>query len=99
MAYGTIAGVTLRIVVGLVYSSGCSHRGSITSVANLVLLQLFDRAMVCWEPLSVALGELHFVIASASVTTVCLTIYLSLLTTIMYLLVKELEVEVQTEEA
>ena len=40
-----------------------------------------------------------FVIASVSVTTACLTVYLFMLTVMMYLLVKWLEFEAQAEEA
>jgi len=98
MAYGFIAGVVLRIVVELVCTPGFPQHRPITSVIKMVLLQLFDQAMDYLEPLSVVLRELHFlVVASTSVTTVCLTVYLSMLTTMMYLLIKELEVEAQME--
>ena len=78
-AYGVFAGVVLRVVVeGLVHVAASTHwHRPIASVANIILLQLSDRVMAGGGLLSVVLRNLRFlVIASVSVTSVCVTTYL-----------------------
>ena len=93
VAYGVFAGVVLRVVVeGLIPVPGCTHSyGPIASITNIILLQLSDQVMAGWGLLSVVLRNLRFlVIASVSITSVCVTTYLFrvALAVVMYLLTK-----------
>jgi RsiW-degrading membrane proteinase PrsW (M82 family) len=99
VAYGGVVGALLGIAKCLTHTaSGSTHNGPISSAVDNIFRRLFEQVVASWVLSSAELRNIYsFAVASVSLNTLGIIVYVLILVSLIYQLVKEVRAAAQEE--